>query len=280
MIEYSGSRAPHGVLLLFLDSEAFILTDYYKKLIDLKRQGLRVSEIADITGQPVRTVSRHLKELGLTKNGRPDISNVDVLDMWNDGCMVSGIAEHFNTSYETVFKRLRCMGITSSRSDGSGRCDLSDRCARFVQKAEQAHGGVYDYGGVVYRNSKTKVCIFCSKHGAFEQTPDKHLRGQGCPLCGRDKLQAMRLEKRMMRVSRLLGVMCACLREIFGDDDVIESSESVCGFYVKSRCLHVGFDASGVDYTGADGLNCIIFRKFDLSDFFDWVADGCPGGML
>jgi hypothetical protein len=57
---------------------------------------------------------------------------------------------------------------------------------KFVQLATKVHGS-YDYSSVVYANAKTKVIILCPKHGEFSQSPDKHLRGQGCPLCGRDK---------------------------------------------------------------------------------------------
>lgn len=53
----------------------------------------------------------------------------------------------------------------------------------FIEKATAVHGDVYDYSKVNYVDSKTKVTIICSKHGAFEQAPDKHLSGQGCPVC-------------------------------------------------------------------------------------------------
>ena len=34
-----------------------------------------------------------------------------------------------------------------------------------------------------YIDIKEKIEIICSKHGTFKQTPEKHLIGQGCPLC-------------------------------------------------------------------------------------------------
>ena len=42
----------------------------------------------------------------------------------------------------------------------------------------------YDYNLVDYTNNKTKVTIICLAHGEFQQTPDAHLKGQGCPYCG------------------------------------------------------------------------------------------------
>ncbi len=32
--------------------------------------------------------------------------------------------------------------------------------------------------------TKTKVTIICREHGEFEQRPNSHLRGSGCPKCG------------------------------------------------------------------------------------------------
>lgn len=55
----------------------------------------------------------------------------------------------------------------------------------FILKARQVHGWKYDYSKVNYINAKTKVCIICPKHGEFWQTPNRHLKCQGCPICGR-----------------------------------------------------------------------------------------------
>ena len=55
----------------------------------------------------------------------------------------------------------------------------------FIEKSKQIHNGKYIYDKVNYVNLKTKVCIICPKHGEFWQAPHSHLRGQGCPKCGR-----------------------------------------------------------------------------------------------
>jgi len=38
----------------------------------------------------------------------------------------------------------------------------------------------YDYSKVHYVNAVTKVTIICSQHGELDQTPQAHLKGQGC----------------------------------------------------------------------------------------------------
>ena len=55
--------------------------------------------------------------------------------------------------------------------------------AEFIERARQTHGETYDYSLVDYGNSVTPVTIVCQTHGRFQQTPDGHLRGSGCPRC-------------------------------------------------------------------------------------------------
>lgn len=57
---------------------------------------------------------------------------------------------------------------------------------QFIEKSKQLYGDKYDYSKVVYTKSSDKVCIICSIHGDFYKTPNKHLQGQGCPVCGRN----------------------------------------------------------------------------------------------
>jgi len=59
----------------------------------------------------------------------------------------------------------------------------------FYLKSHKTHGDKYDYSLVNYINNRTKVKIICPEHGVFEQTPDCHLRGQGCPICCESKLE-------------------------------------------------------------------------------------------
>ena len=54
----------------------------------------------------------------------------------------------------------------------------------FINKAKIIHKEKYFYNKVNYINNKTKVIINCPIHGEFEQTPNRHLKGQGCFYCG------------------------------------------------------------------------------------------------
>ena len=54
---------------------------------------------------------------------------------------------------------------------------------QFIDRSNVIHNFFYNYSKVVYVNSNTKVIIICPTHGEFEQTPDNHLGGHGCPKC-------------------------------------------------------------------------------------------------
>lgn len=53
----------------------------------------------------------------------------------------------------------------------------------FVDRSNKIHNNFYIYDNVVYINEKLKVEITCPNHGQFEQKPDHHMRGVGCPKC-------------------------------------------------------------------------------------------------
>lgn len=58
----------------------------------------------------------------------------------------------------------------------------------FIKRAKLVHkNSNYDYSKVNYINNKTKVTIICPKHGEFQQTPNNHLKGSGCPYCNKSK---------------------------------------------------------------------------------------------
>lgn len=64
--------------------------------------------------------------------------------------------------------------------------DLSIQTNIFVVKAKQIHGNKYGYDKVIYTKNRVKVKIFCNKcNKYFKQTPESHLQGCGCPICGK-----------------------------------------------------------------------------------------------
>lgn len=54
----------------------------------------------------------------------------------------------------------------------------------FLAKANTRHEGVYKYIEESFVDMRTKMSIVCDAHGEFQQTPEAHLTGRGCPKCG------------------------------------------------------------------------------------------------
>lgn len=100
-----------------------------------------------------------------------------------------------------------------------------------INKFIKKHGDKYIYDLVDYKNAITKVSIICPKHGLFQITPNSHLNGSGCYLCGREKVNKSRLTS---------------------NDDFIK----------KCKIIHNGlYDYSKVEYKGVKSYITIICYK-------------------
>lgn len=88
----------------------------------------------------------------------------------------------------------------------------------FVEKATEVHGNLYNYEFVEYTKSTDKVVIVCNScKNKFEQSPNKHTQGRGCPKCSaanRDNSKIANLKKKP-RVT--LEVFLKRAREVHGD---------------------------------------------------------------
>ena len=60
-----------------------------------------------------------------------------------------------------------------------------EKTEKFIKKVINIHKKKYDYSLVTYINNKTLVKIICKEHGIFEQRPDSHIMGKGCPMCSK-----------------------------------------------------------------------------------------------
>ena len=93
------------------------------------------------------------------------------------GCSEHGIFE------QTPFSHLQGQGCpVCGRRDANNNIALTTK--KFVERAKQVHGSVYDYSLVNYSRNDAKVRIICPVHGEYSQTPHQHLRGIGCSRCG------------------------------------------------------------------------------------------------
>jgi hypothetical protein len=65
----------------------------------------------------------------------------------------------------------------------------------FIARAVEIHGDKYDYSLSEYgKKNSEKVTIICTRHDppiTFEQTPNQHLCGRGCHVCGIERTRMM-----------------------------------------------------------------------------------------
>lgn len=54
----------------------------------------------------------------------------------------------------------------------------------FKNKIQEIYGDLFDLNKVNYTDSKTRVKIYCKKHGYVDVLPSTLLKGKGCPKCG------------------------------------------------------------------------------------------------
>ncbi|MCK9417576.1 hypothetical protein M0Q97_13120 [Candidatus Dojkabacteria bacterium] len=85
-----------------------------------------------------------------------------------------------------VFEQVPVSHIRGYGCPSCANCKKSNNI-EFKEKAILLHGVKYDYSHINYINAKTKIKIICPVHGSFEQTPNKHLLGEGCPNCKNSK---------------------------------------------------------------------------------------------
>ena len=109
-----------------------------------------------------------------------DYSKVEYINYHTKVCIICHEHGEFWQSPNAHLRGQKCPMCSKSHKD---------TISSFVEKAKKVHGGKYDYSKVIYSNSKTNVVITCPIHGDFSQAPDKHLVGQGCPICKESHLE-------------------------------------------------------------------------------------------
>ena len=115
----------------------------------------------------------------------------------------------------------------------------------FIKRAKAIHGDKYIYikTDLDHRDEKGRVCITCPIHGDFWQTPNHHLRGQGCGKCkGKNKTTSEFIEE---------------IKSVFGDL----------------------YDLSNVKYVNANTKVCVRCKKhgeFKIKPNDLLNGHGCP----
>jgi hypothetical protein len=90
--------------------------------------------------------------------------------------------KHEEFFYQKPHDHLRGAGCSKCGLESSSKKQSKSQ-GDFIKEAVKIHKDKYSYDNVKYINARSIVEIICLKHFSFFQTPDNHLRGQGCPVC-------------------------------------------------------------------------------------------------
>lgn len=147
-----------------------------------------------------------------------------------------------------------------------------DRNGEFIEKSKRIWSDKYDYSLVDYINSKTVVKIICKRHGVFEQTPNTHLAGSGCPKCQK------------INKDEFLEKIPVKFREIYDYSDVdiiskIQKIELFCKKHGKFQTVvwnHInGNHCKKCTSSSGEELIIDFLNKIGLEYEFQYVFKGC-----
>ena len=139
----------------------------------------------------------------------------------------------------------------------------------FIHNAKNIHGDEYDYSLVKYINNKTKVTIKCKHHGMFEQQPNNHISGQGCPKCKNDKLSNNMTKSSNILLDELSDIF---LKEnyVFDFKNYINNTS-----FIKVTCpIHGEFIKSYQSLRNGFGcINCAGYKSKGEKLIGEWLKD-------
>lgn len=121
------------------------------------------------------TLSEFVKRSNKMHNSKYDYSLVDYVNTRTSVKIICGDHGVFEQIPKSHLNGSGCAYCANNRMGGT-----SD----FIRKAKIVHGDSYAYRKADYSKSQSKVTITCHTHGDFEQRPNAHLKGAGCPDCG------------------------------------------------------------------------------------------------
>lgn len=191
---------------------------------------------------PRLTTSNFIQRARIVHGERYNYSSVKYTAMHSKVVIVCKIHGGFNQTPDVhLNSKSGCPKCKFEKMSNDRKIDNPE----FIKRANKIHRGKYDYSSAEYINDTTKLKIRCSEHGLFEQTPNNHLRGCGCPDCGNTKKHT--------------------------NISFIEKAKKVHGNH---------YDYSLVNYTNNKtkvSIHCLIHGMFTQIPSDHMKGQGCPG---
>lgn len=143
--------------------------------------------------------------------------------------------------------------------------------AQFEAEAASIHSGKYDYSKAAYLNTHTPISIVCPSHGDFQQRPNRHLQGDGCPKCALEKASLDRMKNLghfLEMAYRTHGTRYSYERSIYsGINKAITITCKDHGDFVQRATDHI-YNAAGCPSCGN-----LIKGAYKLRSLEDVVAE-------
>ena len=129
-----------------------------------------------------KTKEEFIKEATKKHKGKYDYSKVDYVNTYTKVCIICpeyGHGEFWQTPNNHTQGKCcpKCSGHYVPTTE------------EWIASVRKVHGDKYDYSKLKYISAHTKVCIICTEHGEFWQSPDVHTQGKGCPKCNLSHLE-------------------------------------------------------------------------------------------
>ena len=132
-----------------------------------------------------RTTQEFIEICNKIHNNKYDYSMVEYI---NKDCKVNIICPIHGVFSQRA--RLHMKGSGCPKCSYEERGKKFKKCLNeFIFQSNIIHNNFYSYDKFVYVDAKTKGVITCPIHGDFEQKPNDHLQGKGCPMCNMSKLE-------------------------------------------------------------------------------------------
>jgi len=258
--------------------------DYSK--VEFTKMHNKVCIICPEHGEFWQTPAKHIRGQGCPKcgNSKSNKNRRITVEKFKEKCSVlhNGKYNYDKVEFDNVHDKVKIVcpvhgefeQIACDHLNGHGctQCAIDkskSNTEEFIRKSREIHGDKYGYSKVEYKGSKNKVCIICPEHGEFWQTPESHLKGCGCPKCG--KIISKGEEEIYDFVSNLVGSD----NIIRNDREILDGKE--IDIYIPS--LKIGIEYNGVVWHSekfgkdknyhVDKLNCANEKGISLIQIFE-----------
>ena len=192
-------------------------------------------------------------------------------------CKEHGIFKQTPNDHLTGYGCYECGKLVTSRSNTT----------EFIEKANIKHNQLYDYSLVDYKNNYTKINIKCNKHGVFEQKPQDHLNGNGCPLCAGERTKYEKYKGKptilyYIRISEVywkIGLTQATIEKRFNK----ELGSNIKIETIFTKMYEDGWEAYLIEQKILKDTNHLMIKKKDspikggwtevrITDIFDYIS--------